>query len=679
MSSKLAEVLKAAEEMGIEIPKSTGPLEKALLFLADRCDGASSIDGQGFNKNDSLFGKAMADKVRSGQRLTHDEYKSVYKMLGKYNGQLVEGQMDIRLIPKEPPAEEEAIQEKAPVPPEDREAALDILKHEDPIEAHLSYVNGRIHGGEKPARAIILASYSAYLPSDDRLHVDIVGSPQSGKSAIVVTALETFPEENVIVTSEASPKSLYYLAEKNPERLKDCIVYIDDDRDVHVPVLKTFRNEGNITPRNLTVADGEVLELIVKHRPVVLASSVNPVRDLEHQATSRAFLVSIPDATTEEERKVRKSIRRKIRTGAILAQKTDEELKVLRAMAATLRDEGVRDVLIPFDAIEPTGADRRGTGQFQRLIKISAFVNQFQRPSLELTDGRKFVLAIYKDLETAAKVWFDFAEGQEFKISPKALEVLHSIPSIWPGKTAPTLAKEMGKGQRTIERYLEDLYEAEIVSRERITAPGMPWGYWCDTQIRQNVVSQISDTGDDKSNCVRITTEKLCREYLGENSSDSLKDSYTSFFSNNDITKKEMYKGINYDGSLIEGDQEKIYSLYIFPKPCRDSEKDSADSEIIATEEMSRLAAKPLDCDSKNDAIPPKNGAIPSKVDDAGLQQFKVGLKKRHCLKCGQGFNYDLSISVIGGYICYSCHAGQTSEPVKADPQTKLGDTEAKA
>ena len=42
-----------------------------------------------------------------------------------------------------------------------------------------------------------------------------------------------------------------------------------------------------------------------------------------------------------------------------------------------------------------------------KLIKISAFINQFQRPILELTDGRKFVLAIYDDLMTAATVWFD--------------------------------------------------------------------------------------------------------------------------------------------------------------------------------------------------------------------------------------------------------------------------------
>ena len=102
-----------------------------------------------------------------------------------------------------------------------------------------------------------------------------------------------------VASSEASPKSLYYLAEQQPERLKDAVIYIDDARPEHIPVLKTFRNEGNVRPTNLTVSDGEFLELVVQYRPVVLASSVTPLRDLEGQATSRAFLASVPDATPE--------------------------------------------------------------------------------------------------------------------------------------------------------------------------------------------------------------------------------------------------------------------------------------------------------------------------------------------------------------------------------------------
>ena len=94
--------------------QATGPtLENALLFLADRCDSAHSLDGEGFNKFDADFGKAMVAKVRDGVKLTPQEYKDVYRMLKIYNNnQLIPAGRDIRLIPKDPP-ESKATQKEA--------------------------------------------------------------------------------------------------------------------------------------------------------------------------------------------------------------------------------------------------------------------------------------------------------------------------------------------------------------------------------------------------------------------------------------------------------------------------------------------------------------------------------------------------------------------------------------
>lgn len=555
-------------------------LEDALVFMENRCDSAMSADGQGFNKLDAIFGKAMAKKVLDGQRLSKHEYKDVYAMLKKYNGQLLEGGMDIRLIPKETPEIPEETKKVQPPPSEAITAAREILLQGDPIEKHVEYATKvrKVHGGEKVARVITMSGYSGYLTIDDRLYVDVAGSSQNGKSTNVTAVLETFPEENVLVLSEASPKSIYYFAETNPERLKDLIIYLDDSREEHIPVLKTFRNEGNVTPCNLTVGDDKesVLQQ-VQYRPVIIGSSVNPLRDLEQQVGSRTFLASIPDATPEEEKQVRKAIRLKSRAGAILSKKNNEQRDILRAMAWILREEGVKDILVPFDSEEPEGADRRGTGQFMRLIKISAFANQFQRPVLELTDGRKFVLAVYADLERAATVWFDFAAGQEFKISAKAIEVLRILPIAPPGMTAPTLA--IGKSQRTIERYLESLFEAGLVSRQQINAPGSPWGYWCNVQMRQRVLSKISVAGDNASYSDKLSTEILCRKYLAEKSSDSLKDSIKEFFSNKDIINKEMCKGIMNGGVLQAGNPEELYLTFFSPKPCRDSKNIPADTD----------------------------------------------------------------------------------------------------
>ncbi|MCJ7445483.1 MAG: DUF3854 domain-containing protein, partial [Methanotrichaceae archaeon] len=77
------------------------PLEEALLYLNEACDGAAKSDGHGFNKKDTEYGKAMATKVLSGQDLSPNEYNAVYRMLKKYNkNQLKSAGLDWDQIPK---------------------------------------------------------------------------------------------------------------------------------------------------------------------------------------------------------------------------------------------------------------------------------------------------------------------------------------------------------------------------------------------------------------------------------------------------------------------------------------------------------------------------------------------------------------------------------------------------
>ena len=66
--------------------------------------------------------------------------------------------------------------------------------------------------------------------------------------------------------------------------------------------------------------------------------------------------------------------------------------------------------------------------------------------------------------------------------------------------------------------------------------------------------------------------------------------------------------------------------------------------------------------------------------EDAGFKKFQAGMKKRHCLMCGEHFSYDLGIQWQDGYICARCHReGPPSAPVKPDSQTTLGKDEVPA
>jgi SWI/SNF-related matrix-associated actin-dependent regulator 1 of chromatin subfamily A len=58
----------------------------AIRFLADRCDGALELDGAGFNKLDSRFGKDLANRFS----LTPKQALAAQKLVRKYQGQIPE-------------------------------------------------------------------------------------------------------------------------------------------------------------------------------------------------------------------------------------------------------------------------------------------------------------------------------------------------------------------------------------------------------------------------------------------------------------------------------------------------------------------------------------------------------------------------------------------------------------
>lgn len=63
-------------------------LEQAIVWLSDRCDGASSEDGLGFNKLDSSFGHSLACQIKEGRSLSQNQQAAAQKMIAKYHRQL---------------------------------------------------------------------------------------------------------------------------------------------------------------------------------------------------------------------------------------------------------------------------------------------------------------------------------------------------------------------------------------------------------------------------------------------------------------------------------------------------------------------------------------------------------------------------------------------------------------
>lgn len=69
-------------------PKNHRAIATALLHLSGVCDGAGSLDGQGFNKVDSQFGHSLAQQVAEGRGLSKAQQGKAFLMLAKYQRQL---------------------------------------------------------------------------------------------------------------------------------------------------------------------------------------------------------------------------------------------------------------------------------------------------------------------------------------------------------------------------------------------------------------------------------------------------------------------------------------------------------------------------------------------------------------------------------------------------------------
>jgi len=525
---------------------------------------------------------------------------------------------------------EETGGERPEVSEEIKDKAREILETGDPIKARCDYVSGTVEGNTGVAKAFIYSCSSAYMPVSDKLHADAVGASQGGKSVTVGAVHSTYPPENLEILTEASPKSVYYLAKRYEDEgrsFDDVILYINDARVEHIPVLKVFRDDGPGAPRNLTVVDGESLDLVVPGRPIVQSSSVLPLRDDEGQAVSRSFLATVADVDEDGEKAVRGKIRQGLRYGALLRPETDTQKAVLQQMGRILRDEGIRDVLVPFDAPEPSSADRRGTGQFVRLIKISAHENQFQRPILEMTDGRRFVIATYADLQNAVELWFEFEEAQAFKINHKVLKVFKSLPTTEPDhynfvSSSPSknrIAKDTGISPKSVGRYLSDLYDAGLIYRKKAGAPGNPHVFWTTDQLRQKVMSQISATGDGEGELGQIETKNGCPKYLGKNCPDSLKDSSKAFFTNQDIIKKENVKGvsgISAGGAWAVSGRKINSSLDFLADRVLNAPFEATDSEYLRQGVLSQMSEIPPAIDSKMGVILSRDEEDVSKDDE---------------------------------------------------------------
>lgn len=522
--------------------ESLDSLEEVLLYLKSLCDGAIGNDGHGFNREDSEVLGPRADKLIETGEL--DDRKDTLKRLKKYKKtQLAPAGFDYDEIVRQEkgksksnsPAQSEV---KIEVDPIIREKALKLLIEEDLVEARRKYIAQTLYGNEKAIDALTYVLNSAYLGLKYVIHADLIAESQAGKSTVTNKSLDLMPPEDVISFSEMSAKYVYYKSKDTDFTNK--IIYIDDARKEHIPILKTMRNDSEGGLSHGTVIDGVAVDMTIKGRPAIIASSVKPLRDLEGQAANRSFLVTIEKLSKDLERKIHAKIRQNIGKGAMRASSgQDEEKLILQEASRILKDEGLKDILVPFDAEAPGDCGNRATAQFERLIVISTFIHQYARPILHLGD-KKFVLAVYEDLKNALDIWFGLGIAHALKIAPTGLNLVKLLPIEAPNTEIGLSAKNVmtsqklhnitGIAQRTITEHLEDLYEAGHASRCKIKAQGAPFAYWTDPELSKMANAEEPASSGIEDHLSRIQQKSGLPKYGPKYSSNCLESSIELFF-----------------------------------------------------------------------------------------------------------------------------------------------------
>jgi DNA-binding transcriptional ArsR family regulator len=379
-----------------------------------------------------------------------------------------------------PTTEISAKQAETIFPPEVQAAAIMILR-DNPIE-YVVKAGGMLHKGDEILLEVDWLSMLT-MQIGQQLHLMPVGATGKGKSHHGKVSLEFSPPEYVIFVNEPSPKSFFY-AQRAGIRFDKAVVFIDDARGDHIPVLKSLSSPNRLKPRAWSVEDQEFIDLQIEGNLTVWTSSVSPLRDEGGQLTRRFVVVNPTEDTWLDEAVARHIIDSRRR--GITKVDLPKEFEIVKCMTKILKEKKCR-VTTPFDFEIPSDPQRTLPAMFITLLEASAVANQFRRITVEKGQER-LILAEPEDFEEARKCW-QYLALYQMKVDAIGLRVLDALADDEPtgaidekgrevrpepGEKAPTvtwLAKKLKESPATIQKKLNNLYEAGLVDRKW-------WGAW---------------------------------------------------------------------------------------------------------------------------------------------------------------------------------------------------------
>jgi hypothetical protein len=305
--------------------------------------------------------------------------------------------------------------------PEEREAALQVLRGEDVLEYQAQALEDHCGLIAEDANKKLALLVAASRLLEKPLGAIVRGPAGCGKSALIHGIGRVLPAAQVLNLSRLTPQALYFMPRESLQnRLLVCDEYEGVQESAYA--LRSMMSSQMLS-LGITVHEGGRMPVTrtieLPARLAVLVSSTQPI-DIENLSR---FIELEMDSSPGQTRKVMQSL-----AGARASGEVPDSLAVIRNAGRLLRPCKVE---IPYAGrlvyASPNVLARRQFAQVVGLVSAHAALFQHQRPSREEQIGGLVVEAVKRDYEVVYPLLSHVLEHFEEEVSPAAMQLLERL------------------------------------------------------------------------------------------------------------------------------------------------------------------------------------------------------------------------------------------------------------
>lgn len=317
--------------------------------------------------------------------------------LGKVLGQLEELQ-EARLK-----AEVEAKPEVRPMPEEEREAALALLRDPKLLDRILAdFAACGVVGEETNKLVGYLAAVSRKL--DQPLAVIVQSTSAAGKTALMEAVLAFVPPEERVKYSALTGQALYYLSDAD---LKHKILAIVEEEGAERAsyALKLLQSEGELTIAS-TGKDPHTGRMVTQEYrvegPVMIFLTTTAV-DIDEELLNRCLVLTVDEGREQTAAIHRLQRERETLAGLLKKETRAQVLAMHRAAQRLLRPLAVVNPYAErLTFLDDRTRTRRDHTKYLALIRCITLLHQYQRPVRTVQQGGKVLAYVEATLDDIA-------------------------------------------------------------------------------------------------------------------------------------------------------------------------------------------------------------------------------------------------------------------------------------